>query len=230
MITRTKDTSFLANSSKKFFKVGMAVSILLVIGAFKLPLYTKAHTLPPLKIEEPKDIIYVTQILPIKNEIIPKEAKPIIKSPTVKAVPKIVTVPDDKPLEPIVETPKATISTTSTQVILDPPPVKSSEPVDFVEKMPKFGNGEADFFNYIAKNVYYSPIAVSEGYEGKVYVRFVVNKKGKITNVEIAKGIHPLLDNAAIDVVKNMPLWEAGSQNGENVSVRMVLPINFVIK
>lgn len=230
MNTRTKDTSFLANSSKKFFKVGMAFSILLVIGAFKLPLYSKTPNIPPLIIGDPKDIMYVTQIIPIKNEIIPKEAKPIIKSPTVQAVPKVITIPDDKPIEPIEEPPTETISSTATQVIVPPPPLKSNEPLDFVEKMPVFGNGEADFFNYIAKNVYYSPIAVSEGYEGKVYVRFVVNKRGEVTKVEIAKGIHPLLDNAAIDVVKNMPAWEAGSQNGENVNVRMVLPINFVIK
>ena len=229
MTTRTKDSSFLASSSKKFFKIGMGLSLLLVIGAFKLPLYSKTPQFNEPRITDPEDILYVTTILPIKKEIVPKDVKPPVKSPVVEPSPTVVAVSDPTP-EPIIAEPVTELPPEKVQVIAPPVVAPPSPPRDFAEVMPKFNGGEAALLSYIAKHVYYRPAAIEEDIEGTVHVRFVVNKKGEIGQVEVVKGVHPWLDNAAIDVVKNMPSWEAGIQNGQKVSVRMVIPISFVIR
>lgn len=230
MITRTKDSSFLANSSQKFFKIGLGLSILLVIGAFKLPLYSKVPVIEPLSFDEPGDVIVVTTILPIAKELPPEKPKPIVKSKTFTPVPK-APVPDDKPTpDPVIEQPaKTSVAANTTQMLMAP--VEKKKPtLTIAEFMPEFKGGEAELMAYVGKNVHYPAMAIDIDLEGKVYVRFVVNKNGKISNVEIAKGIDPLLDNAAMEVIRNMPDWTPGMQNGEKVNVSMVLPINFVIR
>ncbi|SDD94616.1 energy transducer TonB [Pedobacter soli] len=96
-----------------------------------------------------------------------------------------------------------------------------------IERAPQFPGGKAALFDFISRKVKYPSTLIKEGITGKVIVRFVVTKEGKVTDPEIVQSVHPLLDAEAIRVVKLMPKWEPGKQNGEFINVKFSLPFNF---
>ena len=100
---------------------------------------------------------------------------------------------------------------------------------DIVEDMPQFPGGDAALQNFIAANVVYPEIAKENGITGRVYVRFVVNKKGKVDKISIVRGVDPSLDKASMDVIKKLPDWSPGKQRGKPVNVWYTAPINFVL-
>ena len=100
----------------------------------------------------------------------------------------------------------------------------------FVEIAPEFIGGTSALMKYLSENILYPTIAQEVGIQGRVYVQFVVNKKGEITNVEILKGIDRSLDAEALRVVQNMPNWSPGSQSGKPVNVSYRIPINFKLR
>lgn len=99
-----------------------------------------------------------------------------------------------------------------------------------VEQMPQFPGGEAEMMNFINKNLKYPIVAQESGIQGRVSIRFVVRADGNIDEVEVLRGIDPSCDRAAVDVVKSMPKWTPGRQNGKNVAVYFNLPIVFRLK
>jgi len=99
----------------------------------------------------------------------------------------------------------------------------------FVEVMPKFPGGQDELDSYLSKNLHYPESAVRDKVEGKVYVKFVVDSLGNITDVTIAKVVRNDLDEVAMKVVKEMPRWTPAFQGGKPVRVQFILPINFAI-
>jgi TonB family protein len=93
-----------------------------------------------------------------------------------------------------------------------------------VEKMPEFQNGMDGLRDVIAKNLRYSS---NENVSGTVYVQFVVNKDGSVSDVRVLKGVNKTLDAEAVRVTSLLNKWTPGSQNGRSVRVRFVLPISF---
>ena len=83
---------------------------------------------------------------------------------------------------------------------------------------------------YIKNNLKYPADAFNKGIQGTVYVLFVVEKDGSITNVKIRKGIHPDLDKEAIRVISNMPNWEPGKNKGVIVRTKNEKPVHFLIR
>ena len=100
----------------------------------------------------------------------------------------------------------------------------------YVERMPEFAGGVNSLRAYIAKNIKYPEIARENEIQGTVYVRFVVKKNGEIGEVQIVKGVDPLLDNEAIRVIKSLPKFKPGMQDGIRVEVWYSIPIKFVLK
>lgn len=98
---------------------------------------------------------------------------------------------------------------------------------DAVEKMPSFPGGEIMMYDFLARNVRYPQRAREDGYSGTVYVRFVVEPDGSITNIEVAKGVGGGCSEEAVRVVKMMPNWIPGEAFGKKVRVTYTLPINF---
>jgi len=96
--------------------------------------------------------------------------------------------------------------------------------------MPAFKGGEQALISYINQNLYYPEIAKRAGVEGRVIVVFVITKEGKVAEVKLLKGIGAGCDEAAMDVLKNMPDWEPGMQAGVPVNVKMTIPISFKLK
>jgi len=101
---------------------------------------------------------------------------------------------------------------------------------DFVHKKAEFPGGNQAMMKWLNENMQYPESAKENGIQGRVFVNFVVHSDGRINYVKIAKGVHPLLDNEAIRLVKAMPRWRAGEYEGVKVSSYFTLPITFVLK
>lgn len=97
------------------------------------------------------------------------------------------------------------------------------------DKMPVFPGGENQIFKFIYKNLNYPKKALADKTEGKVVVEFVVNKKGKVEQVEVVKSVSEELDKEAIKIIKKMPKWTPAMQDSQLVAVRQTLPIKFQI-
>lgn len=94
--------------------------------------------------------------------------------------------------------------------------------------MPEFlGNESKRFIEYIAMNIRFPIEAAEMRIQGTVYVQFIVNTEGDVTNVQIARSADPILDAEALRVVGTSPKWEPGKINGENVSVKLTYPVSF---
>jgi len=114
------------------------------------------------------------------------------------------------------------------------PPVPMDEAAQeetfvIVEQMPEFPGGQAALMKYLSSNIKYPDECRKMGIEGKVYVKFVVDKTGSITDTKLLRGVPDgkLLENEAIRVIKTMPKWKPGNQSGKPVSVYFTLPISF---
>jgi len=105
-----------------------------------------------------------------------------------------------------------------------------SKPYTIVEQMPEFPGGEAALKKYLNTAIKYPRIATENGVQGKVFVNFVVDKNGSISTVKVLRGVDSALDAEAVRVIKAMPKWIPGKQNGETVRVSYTIPINFVLQ
>jgi len=95
---------------------------------------------------------------------------------------------------------------------------------DVVEQQPSF-NGNLN--QYLSDNIKYPVVAQENGVQGRVIVQFVVERDGSITDVKVVRSVDPSLDKEAVRVVKSMPRWSPGKQNGQAVRVRFTLPVLF---
>jgi len=98
---------------------------------------------------------------------------------------------------------------------------------EFTDQKPLFPGGETELTDYISKNLKYPKIAKENGIQGKVICRFVITKTGLIEKVEVVRLLDPLCDKEAIRLVKSLPKFIPGKQNGVNVNVWYILPIIF---
>ena len=94
--------------------------------------------------------------------------------------------------------------------------------------MPQFPGGSVQ--KWIAKTVKYPMIAQENNIQGKVFVQFVIEKDGSVSDVKVARSVDPSLDKEAIRVVKAMPKWKPGKQRGKPVRVSYTVPINFQLQ
>ena len=109
----------------------------------------------------------------------------------------------------------------------EPPKVEETKVFDVVEEMPQFPGGQAALLEYLAKNIKYPVVAEENGVQGRVIVTFVVERDGSITDVRVVKSVDPSLDKEAARVVKSMPKWQPGKQNGSAVRVKYTVPVQF---
>lgn len=163
-----------------------------------------------------------------KAEEVRDEEKPPPKKELEKATASTVTVAGDEnakldaPVVPdkgpaIVEAPK-------------PKEEPKNEIFEFVEQMPEFPGGEDALAAFLSKNIKYPKQANEQGISGRVVINFVVGDGGEITDVKVARGIGYGCDQEAMRVVKSMPPWRAGKQNGKPVRVAYSLPITFELE
>jgi periplasmic protein TonB len=108
--------------------------------------------------------------------------------------------------------------------------VEEAKPIfTIVEEMPSFPGGEGELAKFLGANIVYPQIAKESGIQGTVYVSFVVDSKGKVTDVKVLRGIGGGCDEEALRVVRMMPSWHPGKQNGQSVRVQFNMPIRFTL-
>jgi protein TonB len=194
------------------------------------------------------EVVDAKKIVDVNLELFEEDKKEEPPPPPVEIPPppKIETVQFtaleavDEPVEeppPTQEILEETVASTVTQEgekgeEAPPPPPVEEEVMMFaaVEEKPTFPGGEAEFYKYLGKNVKYPQMEAEQGIEGRVFIEFVVDKDGSITEVKTARGVSPGLDKEAARVMKASPKWSPGKQNGRPVKVRYVIPINFDLR
>ncbi len=97
----------------------------------------------------------------------------------------------------------------------------------FVEEMATFPGGDKAMYDHFAKNTVYPALAKEKNIQGTVFVQFVVEKDGTITNISIKQSTAPECNEAALTVVRSMPRWNPGKQRGKPIRLMYVLPVKF---
>lgn len=144
-----------------------------------------------------------------------------------KPIPKIIKHKDSPPnvkLPPNVEIPSGIYDRLET-----PMEIIEEEIIDYPDAEATFPGGAAKMYAYINRSIIYPAISIKNEDQGKVYVKFVVEKDGKISQVYIERGVTPELDKEAKRIMRNMPKWQPGEMNGKKVSTRCRIPIVFTL-
>lgn len=206
-----------------FLEVGFIVALGVVLGAFS---YT-VHEKNTAGFGELEDVVAEEEIIPItrQQEITPPPPPEVPKiAEVINIVEDDVEIDDELDIADVEadqDTEVAIVEMTEEEE------VEEEEVFYIVENMPEFPGGDVALRTYIAQNVKYPEIAKENGLSGKVFVQFVINQKGEVQDVKIARGVDPALDKEAIRVVQNLPKWKPGSQRGKPVKVSYTVPINF---
>ena len=160
-----------------------------------------------------------------------QETPPPPPPPAVQEVEVLNVVEDDVEVE---EVQINTEDDKDVEVVIDPPveaPVEEEEEeVIFVvvESMPEFPGGQQAMMKYIAENIKYPVIAQENGIQGRVICQFVVEKDGKVSDIQVVRSSgEASLDKEAQRVINSMPRWKPGKQRGKPVRVKYTLPVNF---
>ena len=127
-------------------------------------------------------------------------------------------------------TPEAVEMNTEEQAPQDTKPQSDDKVYKSVEQMPRFPGGEVGLMKYLQENIKYPPEAAKNDIEGRVIVQFIVDKTGQVGEVKVLRPISEELDAEAVRVVKTLPKFEPGRQDGEAVSVWYTLPISFKLQ
>ena len=203
-----------------FLNMGLAISLLVVLVAFNWRSYDLGLA----------DLGSLEEIFEEPIEIPPTEQRPPPPPPPI-IPPEIIEVPDEQEIvEEIVE---IDLEFDETEEILPESDVygdeeSTSEIFLIVEQQPVPIGGMKAFYEYVRKNLKYPAQASRMGVEGRVYIDFVVEKNGSLSQIGILKGIGAGCDQEALRVMRACPLkWKPGKQRGKPVRVRFRLPITF---
>lgn len=221
MVEKKSPEADVSRKSGLYLNIGLVIALLLVIAAFEWKFYDDG------------DLADLGQVSDDFEEMldIPPTEQPPPPPPKIQQ-PEIVEVPDEEEIEEDIEV-DLDVEITEEDVIED---IVFEEPVEeevadevftIVEQQPEYPGGMGAFYEFVTKKLKYPSQARRMGIEGKVFVQFVVDKSGNITEVMAVRGIGAGCDEEAVRVIKDSPQWKPGKQRGKSVKVRMILPITF---
>jgi periplasmic protein TonB len=211
----------LENYTKVFMNVGLAFSLAFVLWAFELKDYDDSGLVDLGQLDDDFEDIM---------EIPPTEQPP--PPPPVVQLPQIIEIPDEEEIEEEIEVDldvEITEETVIEDIVFDEAPDEevADEIFDIVEDQPTPPGGMSAFYKFVGQSMKYPNQARRMGIEGRVFVQFVVDKDGQLTEIKAVKGIGAGCDEEAVRVLKSAPKWKPGKQRGRPVKVRMILPITF---
>lgn len=219
----------LENKKTLFLQIGLVIALVLCLLAFNWTTGQKDDSLFDGMTEQAIE----EEQIPVTEEIPPEQAPP----PDVTVTDLFEIVQDDVVLTTEVsfdddETTEDKVVEIYAPVSLQAEEEATEEEVFvIVEDMPKFKGGDINRFReWVQKRVRYPEIASENGIQGRVYVTFVVETSGLVSNVSITRSVDALLDDAAKEAVEASPKWEPGMQRGRPVRVRYSIPIIFQIE
>ncbi len=213
----------LENKKLMFTQIGLIISLLLAWMVFEFKSYDKREI----------DTSLLSREIAVDEEMveITKQDEP---KPQPMEMPKQTTqleiVQDDVEVEDI----NINAEIEQNEVVEEyvAPEIEEEEVVEqeifqIVEEMPAFPGGEQKLMEYVGKNIKYPQIARESGIQGRVFVGFVVEPDGSVSNVKLLRGIGGGCDEEAMRVIKNMPKWKPGKQRGKAVRVSYQIPVMF---
>lgn len=207
-----------------FFEIGLLISLAAVLIAFEWKSFEgEISDLGQLNLEDIEE-----EIIPITQQNTPPPPPP--PPPAPQEILQIVE--DDTEIEDEIEIDTEADEDTEIEIIEYEEEVVEEEIFTVVEDMPEFPGGVSAMYQYLSKNIRYPEVAKEAGIQGKVYVSFVVDKDGSITDVKVLRGIPggKMCDEEAVRVVKAMPKWNPGKQRGKSVKVSYMLPVQFTLR
>lgn len=210
----------LENKRMIFTQIGLVLALAIVFFAFEYRSYDKRV----LNIVERQVEDIPEEIVPITDQTVkPPPPAPVVQTTVLQVVEDDVQVEDVKINVEVDQ---------KTQIEVYVPPVREEEEVveaeifTVVESMPEYPGGPEEMMRFIAQNIKYPPIARESGIQGRVFVNFVVEPNGSVSNVKVLRGIGGGCDEEAIRVVQSMPKWTPGRQRGKAVRVSFNLPVD----
>ncbi|MBB2144453.1 TonB family protein [Pedobacter sp. LMG 31464] len=246
---RSQSSSIL---TKSLF-IAASIFVMLFVGPV---IYGKLHKEVVVKVEYDHPVTMADPIHQMKKEE-PKKEEPVKKAEPIKqqVEAKSVSISVKVVSDPVDDTPPPTTAQVQTSLVsstpqegaegkgnAEPSPNTGGSGVGTakegkddteiyigVENYPEFPGGMAAWSKFIQKNLRYPDMAQDAGVQGKVFLSFVVEKDGSITDVKVIKGIGYGCDDEAIRVIKKSPKWVAGKQNNQTVRVRYNMPIGYML-
>ena len=221
METKKSKMADLENKRSTFFLIGLTAALSAVFLAFKPTGEVSGVEVPEM--DGPED--FVMELPPSTKE----EEKVFVLPPKLKLFNKIIIV-DDK-----LDIPEPDIKAEDpSEIPVDIPTMGADDGADgsndivfFPSNMPEFPGGSKSLNRWLSDNIKYPPLAVEMGLQGRVYLNFIIDSNGSISSVKITRGIDDILDNEAVRVVKSMPKWKPGLQNGHPVKVSFNMYVTF---
>ena len=216
--------------SKKltFTLIGLVVTLFVVWRVFEYKSYDKQTI---------DDLQRTVEVIEEEMVEITKQEQPKVQPPQPKPqVTQIQVVEDDVEVEDEID---INAEVDQDEVIEEyeftPPEIEEEEIVEaeifkVVEEMPEFPGGSAKLMEYIQKNIKYPMMARESDIQGRVFVNFVVEPDGSISNVAVLRGIGGGCDEEAVRVVNSMPKWKLGKQRGSAVRCAYTVPIIFKLQ
>ncbi len=209
--------------SKKmlFTQIGLVFALAVVLLAFEWKTFEKKEFNLALRAvdDTPEEMIEITQ-----HEKPPPPPAPPVQTTVIEIVEDDMEIDDD--IEIDVEDDQDT--EVEEYIPVDEEEEEAEEVIfTVVESMPGFPGGDAARIKYLNENIKYPQMARESGIQGRVFVTFVVEKDGNVTDVRVLRGIGGGCDEEAVRVIKNMPKWNPGKQRGKSVRVQFNMPILF---
>lgn len=215
----------LENKKSIFFQIGLILALVVVLVAFEYKSYDKITI--DLQTRVADDI--AEEIIPITEQKVKPPPPPPQKQVTqIKIVEDDVEVEDDLDID--VEADDETVVEEYIPPSDDDEEVDEAEIFTVVESMPSFPGGMGELMKFLSQNINYPTLAKESGIQGRVFINFVVEPNGKISNVKVLRGIGGGCDEEAVRVVKSMPKWSPGKQRGKPVRVSYNLPVKFTLQ
>lgn len=214
----------LENKKLMFIQIGLIISLAIAWLVFEIKSYDK---------QQFADIGRTVEVVEEEMvEITKQEQKPQpVEVP--KQTTQIQVVEDDVEVEDV----EINAEVDQNEVIEEyvAPEVEEEEVVEaeiftIVEEMPEFPGGMQKLADYLGKNIKYPQMARESGIQGRVFVNFVVEPDGSVSNVNVMRSLGGGCDEEAMRVVKAMPKWKPGKQRGKAVRVSYILPVNFKLQ
>ncbi|MBN2668649.1 MAG: energy transducer TonB [Bacteroidales bacterium] len=224
MKTKKYPAKNLERKRPTFFLIGLSLSIGLLLMAFEWTNHSY--------IEQD---LYHQWGAPIDEEIPPVTREQMVTPPQPRPpVVEFQIIDEDDDDIPIDDIDLFNTEITDNTPVFEPIIMSNEEddtPIDFVivEEKPEFVGGEAAFYKFLNKNIKYPEIALQNNAQGKVYIRFTIDKDGSIIDAHVARPLDKYLEAEALRIFEIMPKWKPGKQRGKTVKVSYIIPINFVL-
>lgn len=210
--------------STMFIMLGLIISLGLTLVAFELKQYEEGELMDLGMADD--DFEELTEIPPTEQ---PPPPPPPVKQP------QIIEIPDEEEIEEEIEIDldvEITEETEIEEIVFEEEPEEEEADQVFlvVEENAQFPGGNGEWNKYLKKNLKYPRQAKRMGIEGAVFLSFIVDKQGKISDIQVSRGIGGGCDEEAVRVLEGSPRWNPGKQRGRAVKSRMNLRIVFRLK